>query len=237
MNAMVLAAGRGTRLGPIGERVPKVLLEIDGEPLLARHLRYLEQQRFSRVVINTYHLADQVEAFVREHSTSLEVVCVREQRLLGTAGAVRNALSHLLPAPFAVFYGDIIVEESLRPLAEAHKATGAAATLAVHEASSAEGKGVVEVDETGRVLRFVEKRYEGRGPVLINSGIYLVEEDLIAPLPPGVPFDFGHDVLPDAVRRGAPVFVHRLAEAVVDIGTPCALAAVRAGSRGSEVRA
>jgi NDP-sugar pyrophosphorylase family protein len=233
MNAMILAAGRGTRLGTIGEQIPKALLEVDDEPLLARHLRYLERHGVSRVVINTHHLADEVEAFVRGCCTSLDVICVREQRLLGTAGAVRNALTHLVPGPFIVLYGDVLFEEPLPALTETHTRNRAVATLAVHESASAEGKGVVDVDKTDRVVRFVEKGEHHSEPVLINSGIYVVEEALIESLPIGIPLDFGHDVLPDAVRGGAPIFVHRLSRAVVDIGTPAALAAVRGRSRGT----
>ena len=233
MNAMVLAAGRGTRLGAIGEQVPKALLEVDGQPLLARHLRYLERHGVSRVVINTHHLADEVESFVRGYGTSLDVICLREDRLLGTAGAVRNALSHLVPGPFVVLYGDVLFDEPLPALTETHTRNSAVATLAVHDAASAEGKGVVDVDKTDRVVRFVEKGEDDSRPVLINSGIYVVEEALIAPLAIGIPFDFGHDVLPDAVRRGAPIFVHRLSRPVVDIGTPAALAAVRGRPQGT----
>jgi mannose-1-phosphate guanylyltransferase len=232
MNAMVLAAGRGTRLGAIGEQVPKALLEVDGEPLLARHLRYLERHGVARVVINTHHLAHEVESFVRGYQTSLDVICLREEHLLGTAGAVRNALTHLVPGPFVVLYGDVLFGEPLPALLETHMRNGAVATLAVHDAASAEGKGVVDVDKTDRVVRFVEKGNSDDGPVLINSGVYIVEEALIAPLTIGIPLDFGHDVLPDAVRRGTPIFVHRLSRAVVDIGTPAALAALRDGSDG-----
>ncbi|MDQ3894311.1 MAG: nucleotidyltransferase family protein [Actinomycetota bacterium] len=229
---MILAAGRGTRLGNLGERVPKVLLDVGGEPLLSRHLRFLERHAVRRVVINAHHLADQIEAFIDGYRGPLELVCVREQRLLGTAGGVRNALPHLLPGPFLVLYGDVLVDAPLAPLVAIHRRERALATLAVHEASSAEGKGVVDIDACGRVVGFVEKGDGGEGEarVLINSGVYVVEEELVSSLPEGVRLDFGHDVLPDAVRRGWPVFVHRLPSPVVDVGTPEGLALARRGA-------
>src|SRR2546421_11150208 len=105
MNAMVLAAGRGTRLGTLGRRIAQVLVDVGGEPLLARQLRYLAREDATRVVVNAHHLAEQIQAFVAAYEGSLELVYVYEQRLLGTAGGVRNALSLLGTEPFVVLYG------------------------------------------------------------------------------------------------------------------------------------
>jgi mannose-1-phosphate guanylyltransferase len=227
VNAVILAAGRGTRLGLLGRARPKVLFEIGGEPLLARHLRMLEDCGIKRVVVNAHHQATQIQAFVSSHSSTIEVVCVAEARLLGTAGGVRNAFRHLDAWPALIVYGDIFVDDRIEPLMTAHRRFGGTATLAVHEASSAEGKGVVDVDRTGRVRSFVEKSHQAEGPVLINSGIYVVERDLIAGLPEGIPLDFGHDVLPRAASEGVSLYAHRLRQPVIDIGTPEGLALAR----------
>lgn len=230
---MVLAAGRGTRLGSLGRKVPKALLEIGGKPLLARHLDYLERHGVSRVVINAHHRAGRIRSFARTYEGRLDVVCLVEEQLLGTAGGVRNALSHLQPGPFLVLYGDVLIQEPLDPMLELHRDRQAIATLAVHEANSAEGKGVVEVDETDRVTRFAEKDPQTLGPALVNSGIYVLETEFVAPLAPGEPSDFGRDVFPDAVKSGSPVFAYRLAAPVIDIGTPEGLSLARASLRAA----
>jgi mannose-1-phosphate guanylyltransferase len=227
MNAMILAAGLGTRLGSLGKTVPKVLIDVGGKPLLERHLAYLEKHGVSRVVINTHHRAERIQSFVEQHRSPLDVVCVVEQRLLGTAGAVRNALGYLEPGPFLVLYGDVFIAEPIDSMLDAHRANGAVATVAVHEADSAEGKGVVEVDEGGRVRRFAEKQPRAAAPALINSGVYLLESGIIAPLTPGVTIDFGNDVFPNAVERGARVYAWRLSSPVIDIGTPEGLSLAR----------
>jgi NDP-sugar pyrophosphorylase family protein len=229
---MILAAGRGTRLGTLGQSVPKVLLDVGGQPLLARNLDLLRRQGVRRVVVNAHHRADLIEAFVAHYRGPLELVVVVEEQLLGTAGGVRHALSHLEPGPFIVLYGDVLVDEPLDSLLELHRRAEALATIAVHEADSAEGKGTVELDPTGRVTRFVEKEPNATGPALINSGVYVLERDLIAPLADGVPCDFGHDLLPAAVQRGEPVYAARLAKPVIDIGTPAGLADARAIAEG-----
>jgi NDP-sugar pyrophosphorylase family protein len=224
MNAMVLAAGRGTRLGELGGRVPKVLIPVGGRPLLARHLELLAREGVQRVVVNAFHLSSQIEAFTRAYDGPLDLVCIVEPRLFGTAGSVRRALSCLGPGAFLVVYGDVFLDDRLAPLIATHLQARPTATLAVHEEALADGKGVVEVDAAGRVTAFVEKGQRGRGRFLINSGIYVVEPELVSSLPEGLPLDFGHDVLPRALRAGETILTHRLARPVIDVGTKEGLA-------------
>jgi NDP-sugar pyrophosphorylase family protein len=110
-----------------------------------------------------------------------------------------------------------------------HRKVRACATLAVHEADSAEGKGVVEVDESGRIQGFTEK---GGAPaqarILINSGLYVLESEIVSRLPEGVESDFGRDVFPAALNCGLRLYALRLAEPVTDIGTPEGLALAQA---------
>src|SRR3954454_22943445 len=94
-SAMVLAAGRGTRLGSLGLTVPKVLVDVGGRPLLERQLDYLAREGIERVVVNAHHLAEAVDSFAREYTGALELSVVTEVQLLGTAGGVRNALDVL----------------------------------------------------------------------------------------------------------------------------------------------
>jgi NDP-sugar pyrophosphorylase family protein len=231
MNAMVLAAGLGTRLGDLGTRIPKALIPVGGRPLLARHLELLGQAGAERVVVNAHHLASEIETFVRAYDGPLELVCMVEPRLLGTAGSVRRALPNLEPGPFLVVYGDVVISDSLAPLVATHADARPAATLAVHEETSAEGKGVIEVDAEGRVTAFSEKGVQGRGPFLVNSGVYVVESELVRDLPEDVPHDFGHDVFPRALAAGETLLAHRLRRQVVDIGTEEGLARARTLAR------
>jgi NDP-sugar pyrophosphorylase family protein len=233
---MILAAGQGTRLGSLGKRIPKVLISVGGRPLLQRHLEYLAREGFSRVVVNAHHLAADIVTFVNTYRGPLEVSCVVEEALLGTAGGVRNALEVIGKGPFLVLYGDVIVDAPLASLFETHLSFNATATLAVHESDSTEGKGVVRVAPDGRVIAFEEKTHTAVGPALINSGAYVIEPELVASLPLGTPSDFGGDVFPDALARGTRIYSHRIAGPVIDIGTPEGLAQARAALEDHEAR-
>jgi NDP-sugar pyrophosphorylase family protein len=237
MNAMLLAAGRGMRLLSVEPDVPKALINIAGEPLLARQLRYLESQGISRVVVNAHHLADQVLAFSREHKGSLDLVVVVEKELLGTAGGVRNALPQLEGDRFIVLYGDVLMNEPLAPMVERHAQQGTVGTLAAYESADTEGKGTIEIDKSDLVTGFREKATTGSGEVaLINAGIYVIDTSFARRIPEGLQSDFGHDVFPAALARGEQLAIHRLSAPVLDVGTPSTLELARREHRSDEQR-
>jgi NDP-sugar pyrophosphorylase family protein len=227
MNAMVLGAGRGTRLGEISLAVPKILVEIDGEPLLSRQLKYLQRQGIDRVVVNAHHLSETIEEFAEAYRGPPELEVVVEPELLGTAGGVRNALSRLGTAPFLVLYGDVLIDEPLSAMVEGHRAREAAATIAVYRSWDINGKGTVELDDDGRVRRFKEKADDVVLPAWVNAGIYVVGQGFLADLRAGATADFGRDVFPQALTNGRHIQAHELAKPVLDIGTPSTLAAAR----------
>lgn len=232
MHAMILAAGRGTRLGELGKTVPKVLVNVGGEPLLARQIAYLNDNGIQRIVINAHHLADQIQGFVAEHPHANDLTVLVEPELLGTAGGVRNALPHLGEEAFVVLYGDVIVDEPIRAVSDTHLRTEAAATLTVYTSSEVDGKGTVQIADDGIINAFHEKaasRVENR-TAYVNAGLYIVDPSLLEDLPAGVELDFGHDVFPAALAEKRTFAAHILATSVIDMGTPAALELARGKS-------
>ena len=223
--AMVLAAGHGTRLGALGERQAKVLVEIDDTPLLAYQLSYLAALGVSRVIVNASHLAQQVEAFAERYSGPVELRVVVEAEPLGTAGGVRNALDLFGPDPLVVLYGDVVSGEDLRSLGAVHERHIPAATLAVYQSDQAQEKGVVELSGS-RITGFHEKN-PARTSGWVNAGIYVVDPDWIASFSDDAPLDFGFDLFPAALAAGRELRAHRLTSPVLDVGTPTDLARAR----------
>jgi mannose-1-phosphate guanylyltransferase len=224
VKAMILAAGRGTRLAGLEPGVPKPLVRIGQHPILEHQLRVLADLGVDHVVINAHHLAPLIERFADRREGPPAVTVVVEQELLGTAGGVRNALDLFGAEPFLVVYGDVLLSEPLDGLVAAHRASGAAITACVYEAASTEGKGVVEAEGIW-ASGFVEKG--GDGPGLVNAGIYVVEPSAIAGLPRGSVLDFGLDVLPGIAREQRGLAIVRLRAPLIDIGTPDGLVAAR----------
>lgn len=221
--AVVLCAGLGTRLRPLTDAVPKPLLEIDGEPLLARTLRRLARAGVREVALNLHHLGHLIRDSIGDGSAfALRVVYAEEPVLLGSAGAVRN-LAPFCDRRFAVVYGDVLADVDLLELEAFHRARGALLTMATTTAEDPTRCGVVTADADGRVLRFVEKPAWAPACATVNAGIYVCEPGIVAWVPEG-PSDFGGDVIPALVREGAPVYALASTVTVHDIGTPAGYA-------------
>lgn len=133
MKAMILAAGFGTRLRPLTLVRPKPLVPVMGVDLLSYWIHKLHAEGFEAVVVNAFHLADQVVKLVGGRSWPLPVHVRVESKLLGTAGGLRNALNFLGAEPFAVVNGDVICNVSVRDLYEGHLRSGCSVSLLVHD--------------------------------------------------------------------------------------------------------
>jgi NDP-sugar pyrophosphorylase family protein len=226
--AMILAAGRGTRLGPLGERRAKALLDIDGRPLLEHQLGYLGGQGVERAVVNASHLSGQVEEFAEAHRGPPELEVIVEPEALGTAGGVINALSLFSGEPILILYGDVVAGEALAPMAALHVRHRPVATLAAYHSDRAQQKGVLELRDS-LVVGFHEKDPD-RTSGWVNAGIYIVEPGWLSSFPRDGALDFGFDLFPAALASGDELRAHRLGGPMLDIGTPEDLA--RARDRG-----
>jgi len=217
VKALVLCAGRGTRLGELTRHRPKPLLPIDGTPLVGYSLRLLAAHGIDDVAINLHYLADQVEAALGDGSDyGLRIHYEREPEPLGTAGAIANLSDFFSDATdVLVVYGDLVFDEDLSSLVDHHRRVRADATLLVHQRSRSNS--VLDMDEEGRIVRFQERppRWEASGPVWVNSGCQVLRQGLIEKLPARRPLDLPRDVYVPMVEElrlfGHPIRGYRIA--------------------------
>ncbi len=201
VDALVLAAGRGVRLGALTQSVPKVLLTVRGRPLLDYHLEALRKAGVRRVGLVVHHLAEQVERHVRTgEGFGLEVTSVRQAEPRGTGDAVRSASSWIRSDPFLVCYADVFVPtepELLRDFLTDPTPKIAAARVAdggnfgrLRTRPDAEGLSLVDIEEK-----------DGRpGPALVNAGLYLLPRSVLDHVGRLAPSERGEYELTDAVR-------------------------------------
>lgn len=217
---VVLAGGKGTRLGDIGKNRPKALVEIAGKPILQHQLMQVRRYGFSRVLVLTGYLGDQIEDYLASQDFGLDVTCIREDRPRGTAGAVKSASSYLDNA-FLVVYGDIIFDMDLHRLIQFDREHGALATIVAHPNDHPYDSDLVEVDERFR-LRKVHRKDRASNDVranLVNTGIYCMTKSTVDALPEQGVLDFGLDVLPALAQDGNSIFAYRTSEFIKDVGT------------------
>jgi mannose-1-phosphate guanylyltransferase len=206
--AFVLAAGLGTRLRPLTDSWPKPAVPFLGAPLLRRTFAVLARAGVARVALNTHHLAEVTERVAREEGArrGFAVTTVHEPVIQGTGGGLRG-LQRALPGDEVVigWNGDILFAPDLGPLLEAHRASGAAATMVLLPMPAGRSYGVVEVDAQGRVQRI------GRpGPAPMPgctawhfSGVHLLSPRAFDAMAPEGPEDINHDVYPRLLGEGA----------------------------------
>ncbi len=222
--AVVLAAGQGTRLGAATASIAKPMLPVGGVPVLVRNLGMLAAAGVRDVAINLHHAPDSVRDAVGDGSAlGLRVRYSPEETLLGTAGGARRAAELLPPSSdILVLYGDNLVLVDLGRLVRAHRESGAVATLAVHRRRDVSQSGVVEFDRAQRIHRFVEKPRPGEtASHWVNAAVYVLSRALLAGLPAGA-LDFGRDVFPALIDKGADLRVYRMTggEAAIPIDNP-----------------
>jgi mannose-1-phosphate guanylyltransferase len=229
MNALILAAGRGSRLGDITRDIPKPLLEVGGQPILQRHLEMCLQAGVTDVCINTHYLAEAIRSFVGDGSRfGLRVHFSYETELLGTAGALQNFREPLGSAPFLVIYGDNVLSLDVADFARFHREKNALMTIALHHREDVSTSGMVVVDARQRITDFIEKpARELQVSHLVNAGIYLCEPSIFDWIPPGAP-DFGKDIIPALLRAEQLVFGYTLDTEVIAVDTPELLQKARA---------
>jgi NDP-sugar pyrophosphorylase family protein len=213
VKAVLLGAGLGTRLAPLTDTTPKILLPIAGEALLSRQLRYLASQGVTDVALNVHHRSDQIEGFLREAVLPVAVHLFHEASPLGTAGALLP-MADLLTEPFVLLYGDVVTDLRLEGL---RSSLNGIAALAYYPCEDVRGKGVVEVAANGRIVRFTEKADSNSRPGLVNAGIYALDPAILSWVRPGD--DFGFDIWPRVLAAGTGVFGYRIDAYLADIGS------------------
>ncbi len=227
MNAFLLAAGLGTRLRPITDTCPKCLVPVCGKPLLAIWIDLLAAHGIQRVLINTHHLADQVETAVAGLAgrSGLAIATVHEPALLGSAGTLL-ANRDFIPAgaDFLIAYADNLTTADLTAMIRAHagfRDQGALLTMGLFRSPNPEACGIATLDADSRVAAFVEKPTHPPGN-LANAGIYAASHgflDFVAEIREmghTGPFDLGLHVLPRLTGR---MFGFELTGYLKDIGT------------------
>jgi D,D-heptose 1,7-bisphosphate phosphatase len=218
---VILAGGRGTRLGTLALDRPKALVEIAGRRMIEHQIEVARRFGVERILMLTGHLGDILANWLGDGSRyGLAISYQRETTTLGTAGALKSA-EHLLDEHFFVFYGDIIFDLDLSRIAAFHASHNAVATLVIHPNDHPQDSDVVEVDSRDRIIAFHRKT---RPPDLlvsnlVNAGIYLMDRrccDFIA----GNTFaDFGLDIFPMMVEAGETLAGYSTPEYAKDIGT------------------
>ncbi|HEX9542050.1 MAG TPA: mannose-1-phosphate guanyltransferase [Streptosporangiaceae bacterium] len=208
MKAVVMAGGEGTRLRPMTANQPKPLLPVANKPIMEHVLRLLKRHGFTETVVTVQFLASLVRNYFGDgEDVGMSLQYATEETPLGTAGSVKNAEDALRDTPFLVISGDALTDIDLSALVQAHKENGALVTVALTRVPNPLEFGIVIAGDDGRIQRFLEKPTWGQVfSDTVNTGIYVMEPEVLAKVPAGEAVDWSGDVFPQLLESGAALF-------------------------------
>jgi histidinol-phosphate phosphatase family protein len=237
MKAVILAGGRGTRLGSLTEALPKPMVPIAGVPLLERQISVLKRGSIDEIILSTGYRADVVEEYFGDGKKfGVNITYAREDAPLGTAGALKS-LERELRDDFLVIYGDVVFDLNLPRMIAFHRARQSAGTLVLHPNDHPHDSDLVELDpQSGRVTAFHAKphalgRYYRN---MVNAGAYILSPRVLEHLALSPPSDLGRNVFPKLVDQ-LPLFGYVTGEYIKDMGTPDRLRQVTADWESGKV--
>ncbi|HIK56754.1 MAG TPA: NDP-sugar synthase [Synechococcales cyanobacterium M55_K2018_004] len=243
MKAMILAAGKGTRVRPITYTIPKPMIPILQKPVMEFLLELLRQHGFDEIMVNVSHLADVIENYFRDGQRfGVQIAYSFEGRIvdgelvgeaLGSAGGMRKIqdFSPFFDDTFVVLCGDALIDLDLTAAVRWHREKGSIATVVMKTVprEDVSSYGVVVTDADGRIQAFQEKpSVEEALSTSINTGIYIFEPEIFDYIPSGVEYDIGSQLFPKLVEKGAPFYGISMDFEWIDIGkVPDYWAAIR----------
>ena len=220
MKAIILAAGKGERLGDITKNIPKPMIEVEGKPILAHNIEMCKQAGVKDLFINLHHLPDRItEYFQNGKKYGVNLTYLYESEIRGTAGALLPIINKL-GNPFLVLYGDNYSKFRLKKLIQFHHEKDSDFTITLHWRKDTSTSGVVEINKKWKIIKFIEKPIPGEiRSNWVNAGIYIINPAIIKNMiKPNI--DFASNVIPLLIEKKCRLFGFKMDKKVYAIDTP-----------------
>jgi mannose-1-phosphate guanylyltransferase/phosphomannomutase len=200
---------------------PKPLLAVANRPIMEHVLRLLKKHGFTETVVTVQFLAAMVRNYFGDgEDVGVSLQYATEETPLGTAGSVKNAEEALRDDTFLVISGDALTDMDLTEMVRFHKESGALVTVGLTRVPDPLEFGIVIADTGGRIQRFLEKPTWGQVfSDTVNTGVYVMEPEVLAEVSAKEPVDWSHDVFPKLLQRGAPIYGYISDKYWEDVGT------------------
>lgn len=235
MKAMILAAGKGTRVRPLTYDLPKPMIPVLGKPVMAYIVEHLAKHGVRDIMVNVSYLHEKIEDYFGEgHQYGVQIGYSFEgyvddqgdvfPEALGSAGGMKKIqeFGHFFDETTIVVCGDAIIDLDLKAALEEHKSKGALASIITKEVpwEKVSDYGIVVTDENGRIQAFQEKpKREVAKSNYASTGIYIFEPEVIDLIPSGTIFDIGSQLFPLMAEKGMPFYAQTRPFNWLDIGS------------------
>ena len=207
MKAVVMAGGEGTRLRPLTSNQPKPMVPIVGKPCMEHIVELLCRHGFDDIVVTLAFMPQAIRGYFGDgESHGVQIRYSVEESPAGTAGSVKLA-EEALDETFLVISGDALCDIDLGKIVECHREKGAAVTIGLKSVDNPLEFGIVVTDEDGKIERFLEKpSWSQVFTDTINTGIYVVEPEVLRHIPDDRPYDWSKELFPLLLDMGRPLY-------------------------------
>ncbi len=217
IDVVILCGGFGKRLQRVVKDIPKPMAKIKHRPFLDILIDFIASYGFKHFILCTGYKADIIEKYYRQRNSNLTIIFSREEKPLGTGGAIKNAENYIKSSPFLVVNGDSFCKINLREFVSFHLKKDALISIAVTNTDICDDYGVITINDLHRIIEFNEKTkgYKNR---LINTGFYLLQREVFSLMPKKNNFSIERDFFPKIIKRN--LYAFETQESLIDIGTP-----------------
>lgn len=222
--ALILGAGLGTRLRPLTNTIPKVMVPIaENLPLLEHTVRLLKNQGIKKFIINLHYLPEKiVEHFGNGEKLGMQITYSDEtEKLMDTAGAIKK-VAHLLDENFLFLYGDEVHFFDFTPAIDLHFKNKSEATVILKKSDYPQHGEVAETDTNGNLLAWHTRPHKIQNlkeNFYVNSGLYVLSKKILNYIPENQPSHLDKQIIPALIKNNGRVFGFSTKEEVKDIGT------------------
>ena len=219
MKAVIMAGGAGTRLRPLTCDIPKPMVSILDKPMMEYIIELLKRHGIKDIAVTLQYLPQSIMSyFGNGEDFGVNIQYFIEETPLGTAGSVKNA-EEFLDETFVIISGDALTDMDLSKLAERHKSCGAGLTIALKHMNIPLEYGVVVTDDSDKIIRFLEKpNWDEVFSDTVNTGIYVLEPEVLSYIPENQVFDFSKDLFPLLQKNDYPLYGYVSEDYWCDVG-------------------
>ncbi|MCK4377363.1 MAG: nucleotidyltransferase family protein [Actinomycetia bacterium] len=217
IDVVILCGGFGKRLQRVVKEIPKPMARIKQSPFLDILIDFIASYGFKRFILCTGYKAEIIERYYNQRYNNLIIEFSREEKPLGTGGAIKNAENYIKSSPFLVANGDSLCKINLKKFIDFHFKKDALTSIAVTNTDVCDDYGVVTINNLQQIVMFNEK-IKGCKNRLINAGFYLLQKEVFSLMPENDNFSIESDFFPKIIKRN--LYAFKTQESVVDIGTP-----------------
>lgn len=217
VDVIILCGGLGKRLkSVIGDR-PKPLADINGRPFLDIIIKYMAEYGFRRFIFCVGYKGNMIRNYFKGKYASLELKYSHEDKLLGTAGGLKNAEGLISSEVFLVLNGDTFCRVDFEKFIDFHLSKKSDISIVLTRSAETAGFGTVTIDDSGKIIAFEEKK-KGLSAGLVNAGRYLMNKNILSLIPPDKAYSMEYDLFPEMANKSFYGYV--VDSDLIDIGTP-----------------